>query len=72
MKKLMPGQSIVIRIDPATGETSLEAVGFGGLGCRDASRPFEDALGVTGERSTKPAAYRSGQDEIRLEARGSS
>jgi len=70
MKRIGPGQEIIIRIDPETGETKLEAVGFGGMGCKDASRPFEDALGMEHDRTMKPVAFRAvaAQDELRLQA----
>lgn len=71
MKRIGPGQQIVIRIDPETGETKMEAMGFGGMGCKDATKPFEDALGVAKDREMKPIAFRAvaATDEIRLEAR---
>lgn len=36
---------ILINCKPG-GQVSLETQGFGGESCREASRPFEEALGV--------------------------
>lgn len=50
-------KEIVVRINMETGETSMEAIGWNGQGCREATRPFEDALGIVKDRTMKPVAY---------------
>jgi len=48
---------IVIKINLETAECEIEAVGFNGQGCREATKPFEDALGIVTDRTTKTAAW---------------
>lgn len=48
-------RSILIHFDKITGEVRVEAEGFEGLSCLEATQPFESALGdVLGERTYKP------------------
>jgi hypothetical protein len=48
-------RAILIHFDTATGEVKIEAEGFEGLSCLEATQPFEEALGVVqGERTYKP------------------
>ncbi|MCC5640991.1 DUF2997 domain-containing protein [Nostoc sp. CHAB 5844] len=48
-------RSVLIHFDSATGEVRVEAEGFEGLSCLEATQPFEEALGVVeGEREFKP------------------
>ncbi|MCG6136848.1 MAG: DUF2997 domain-containing protein [Nostoc sp. LLA-1] len=50
-------RSILIHFDSKTGEVRVEAEGFEGLSCLEATQPFEEALGVVeGEREFKPEA----------------
>ncbi len=50
-------RSILIHFDKVTGEVRVEAEGFDGLSCLEATQPFEEALGVVkGERVYKPEA----------------
>lgn len=50
-------RSILIHFDKITGEVKVEASGFEGLSCLEATQPFEEALGVVeGEREFKPQA----------------
>jgi Protein of unknown function (DUF2997) len=47
-------RAILIHFDTATGEVKIEAEGFEGLSCLEATQPFEEALGmVQGDRSYK-------------------
>ena len=46
-------RSILIHFDNATGEVKVEAESFQGLTCLSATQPFEEALGVVGERTFK-------------------
>ncbi len=41
----------------ADGRVDIDAQGFHGKGCADASAPFEKVLGVEGERVKKPEFY---------------
>ncbi|MBD2200561.1 MULTISPECIES: DUF2997 domain-containing protein [Calothrix] len=48
-------RTILIHFDTATGEVKIEAEGFEGLSCLEATQPFEEALGIVqGERTYKP------------------
>ncbi|WP_298921534.1 DUF2997 domain-containing protein [uncultured Nostoc sp.] len=48
-------RSILIHFDKITGEVRVEAEGFEGLSCLEATQPFEFALGVVeGKRTYKP------------------
>ncbi|BAB78128.1 DUF2997 domain-containing protein (plasmid) [Anabaena sp. FACHB-709] len=50
-------RSILIHFDNKTGSVRVEALGFEGLSCLEATQPFEEALGVVeGEREFKPEA----------------
>ncbi|MEH2322415.1 MAG: DUF2997 domain-containing protein [Nostoc sp.] len=47
-------RSVLIHFDSATGEVRVEALGFEGLSCLDATQLFEEALGVVeGDRTYK-------------------
>ena len=39
------------------GETKVEAVGFHGLGCREATRGLEMKLGIVAQRTEKPEIH---------------
>ncbi|MCC5670444.1 hypothetical protein VF14_00100 [Nostoc linckia z18] len=48
-------RAILIHFDTVTGEVKIEAEGFEGLSCLEATQPFEEALGVVeGDRTYKP------------------
>lgn len=48
-------RAILIHFDTVTGEVKIEAEGFEGLSCLEATQPFEEALGVVkGDRIHKP------------------
>ncbi|MBD2730579.1 DUF2997 domain-containing protein [Nostoc sp. FACHB-892] len=49
-------RSVLIHFDNATGEVRVEAEGFEGLSCLSATQPFEEALGVVGDRTYKDEA----------------
>lgn len=49
-------RSILIHFDSKTGEVRVEAEGFEGLSCLEATQPFEEALGVVGDREFKDEA----------------
>lgn len=49
-------KKVVITIKK-NGETSIEAVGFQGQGCTQATEPYEKALGEVQKREIKPEAY---------------
>ncbi|WP_298914763.1 DUF2997 domain-containing protein [uncultured Nostoc sp.] len=49
-------RSVLIHFDNATGEVRVEAKGFEGLNCLLATQPFEEALGVVGDRTYKDEA----------------
>ncbi len=54
----MQERAILIHFDETTGEVKIEAEGFEGLSCLEATQPFEEALGVVKEsdRTYKPEA----------------
>lgn len=50
-------KSILIHFNKTTGEVKIEAQGFEGLSCLEATQPFEEALGIVeGDRTYKPEA----------------
>ncbi|MBD2452428.1 DUF2997 domain-containing protein [Nostoc sp. FACHB-152] len=49
-------RSVLIHFDQLTGEVKVEAEGFEGLSCLEATQPFEEALGVVSEREFKDEA----------------
>lgn len=63
-------RSILIHFDNATGEVRVEAEGFEGVSCLSATQPFEEALGVVGNRVFKeesaPQLRTTNSSQIRL------
>ncbi|MDZ8258964.1 DUF2997 domain-containing protein [Nostoc sp. ChiQUE01b] len=63
-------RSILIHFDSATGEVRVEAEGFKDLSCLSATQPFEEALGVVGDRVFKeesaPQLRTTNSSQIRL------
>lgn len=55
-------KSIEITITP-DGEIQLEAVGYSGAECEQATAELEKALGVTGKRTAKPERYKQGASQ---------
>ena len=51
-------RAILIHFDQTTGAVRIEAEGFEGLSCLEATQPFEEALGIVEEsdRTYKPEA----------------
>lgn len=51
-------RSLLIHFDTTTGQHTVEAEGFEGLSCLEATEAFEEALGVVSERlrTFKPEA----------------
>ncbi|MBC1238643.1 MULTISPECIES: DUF2997 domain-containing protein [Nostoc] len=49
-------RSVLIHFDQLTGEVRVEAQGFEGLSCLEATQPFEEALGIVSDRVYKPEA----------------
>ncbi|GCL39014.1 DUF2997 domain-containing protein [Sphaerospermopsis sp. FACHB-1094] len=47
-------RAILIHFDAGAGEVKIEAEGFEGLSCIEATQPFEEALGIVGDRTYKP------------------
>lgn len=42
-------RSIIITFDTNTGQSQVEAEGFEGLSCLEATQPFEEALGIVNQ-----------------------
>ncbi|KYC34709.1 hypothetical protein WA1_49145 [Scytonema hofmannii PCC 7110] len=49
-------RSILIHFNNETGEIHVEAEGFEGLSCIEATQPFEEALGIVDNRNFKAEA----------------
>ncbi|MBD2208039.1 DUF2997 domain-containing protein [Calothrix sp. FACHB-1219] len=64
-------RAILIHFNSVTGEVKVEAQGFEGLACIEATQPIEEALGVVaGDRSFKPEAQQqriTSNHQIRLQ-----
>ena len=43
-----------ITINHSTGEITIEAIGYTGTTCLDATKVYEEKLGTIGERTRKP------------------
>ena len=54
-------RSIEIIIGPA-GEIKMDAVGFKGPDCEQATRFLEEALGVVGQKTKKPEYHQSARN----------
>ena len=50
-------KTIEVSVSP-TGEITIEAEGYTGSGCEDATRVLEEALGLPGKRARKAEFYR--------------
>lgn len=50
-------KKVVVRIDLDTAECVVEAVGYNGKGCRDATAGLERLLGNVTDRETKPVMW---------------
>lgn len=58
----MVSKMIEVTISP-TGEIKLEAVGYSGAECEQATRALEEALGIeSGKRTVKPERYQQTQE----------
>jgi hypothetical protein len=69
MKSATP-KTIEIIVSP-TGQTRLETKGFSGTSCRDASRAFEAALGLSqGEQLTAEFHRAANTDQNQLRQSG--
>jgi len=65
-----PSKTIEIIVSP-TGQTQLETKGFSGTSCRDASRAFEAALGISqGEQLTADFHQAATTDQNQLRQSG--
>ncbi|BBD63125.1 hypothetical protein NIES2109_59750 (plasmid) [Nostoc sp. HK-01] len=49
-------RSVLIHFDKSTGEVRVEAEGFEGLSCLEATQPIEEALGMVSDRTFKDEA----------------
>lgn len=49
------------------GEVTVEAVGFQGEGCAEATRSFREALGLRGEEQLKPEYYETAVELEKLQ-----
>ena len=54
-------KQIIIDIKP-DGSVKIEAVGFQGQSCLEATKPFEEALGKVEAREEKPEYFIEGQE----------
>ncbi len=62
-------RELKITID-GDGHATIEAIGFHGVGCKDATRAFEDALfGREGQSTEKPAMHEQAQTQSTMRAR---
>ena len=59
-------RSILIHFDKKTGEVRVEAEGFEGLSCLEATQPFEEALGVV-ESDAYGGELRTFKDEAQTQ-----
>jgi hypothetical protein len=55
---------IIFKVDRETGKVEMEAVGYTGTSCRDATKPFEDALGVVKDRTIKRVAWAANAPQV--------
>lgn len=46
------------------GTIDIEAIGYKGVGCEEATRVFEEALGTVTSRDKKPEFYQKEQEHI--------
>ena len=58
-------KQIIINVS-ATGEVTIEAVGFKGSSCDKATEAFEKALGAAKSKTKKPEYYASARTQQRI------
>ena len=65
----MTQPTVLIHFDETTGEFQIEAEGFTGLSCLDATQVFEEALGLVKEsdRTFKPESQPHLQTRTRIQ-----
>ena len=63
-------KKIVVKIDMETNETTVEAVGYNGQGCTEATKPFEEALGMVTDRTKKPVFYNQNMTDTQQTVNG--
>lgn len=68
----MAARKIIVKVNLETGATEIEAIGYNGSGCKDATRDFENALGVVEDRTVKPVMWNNTmQDSQHIQQKGS-
>jgi hypothetical protein len=61
-------RELKITID-GDGNATIEAIGFHGLGCKDSTRPFEEALfGGEGQSTEKPEIHEQARTQPKVRA----
>jgi len=51
-----------------TGSVKIEAKNFSGTSCADATRPFQNALGVATDNQFKPEYYETQTEQVEEQA----
>lgn len=59
----MVGKTVEVTISP-DGEIKIEAVGYSGAECEQATAALEKALGIAHDRMAKPERYQQGQTQV--------
>lgn len=55
-------KQVIVKI-ALDGATVVEAIGFTGTSCKDATRPIEEALGAVQKQTPKPEQYVQTQNQ---------
>ena len=55
-------RTIEVTVSPR-GDITIEAMAFKGADCEKATKYFEEALGVPGQRTKKPEYYQRGRQQ---------
>jgi hypothetical protein len=60
-------RTIEITVSPI-GDIQIDAIGFKGSGCEQATKVFEEALGVTAKKVKKPEYQQRSVDQVQQKA----
>lgn len=58
-------KQVIIQVSP-DGEVKIEAVGFRGTACEQATRALETAMGKVGKRSRKPEYHQQQAQQAKV------
>lgn len=59
-------KEIIVKINKETGEVEIEASGFSGKECEEATKAFEESVGKVESRKRKPEYYQREYSKMKV------